>query len=95
MCASSRKSSPLLQDGSEFICTPCQLQIIDKGIPEGAMPGIAGRQVQLKDDENMIPGLLNGQGNKVTLLLTLVASVCKSGYLIIMMLCEMPAPSLQ
>ena len=42
-----------------------QLQILDKGIPEGSMSGIAGRQIQLKDDENMIPGLLNSQGNKV------------------------------
>ena len=40
-------------------------QVLDKGIPDGVMPGIAGRQVQLKDDENMIPGLLNAQGNKV------------------------------
>lgn len=29
------------------------------------MPGISGRQVQLQDNENMIPGLLNGQGAKV------------------------------
>lgn len=43
------------------------------------MPGIAGRQVQLKDEENMIPGLLNGQGNKVSLLSTLLASLSKSG----------------
>ena len=41
------------------------MQVLDKGMPDGVMPGIAGRQVQLKDDENMIPGLLNGQGNKV------------------------------
>lgn len=42
-------------------------KILDKGIPEGSMSGIAGRQIQLKDDENMIPGLLNSQGNKVRL----------------------------
>ena len=60
-------------------CSPCRPQIIDKGIPEGAMPGIAGRQVQLKDEENVIPGLLNGQGNKVSLLSTLLASLSKSG----------------
>ena len=76
-------------------CSPCQPQIIDKGIPEGAMPGIAGRQVQLKDDENMIPGLLNGQGNKVSLLLTLMASLCNSGCLITLMLLEMSATSFQ
>lgn len=42
-------------------------KVLDKGMPDGVMPGIAGRQVQLKDDDNMIPGLLNGQGNKVRL----------------------------
>ncbi|KAL0024322.1 hypothetical protein WJX79_008441 [Trebouxia sp. C0005] len=36
---------------------------LDKGKPEGCMPGIACRQVQLKEVENMIPALLNGQGN--------------------------------
>lgn len=39
-------------------------QVLDKGMPEGGMPGISGRQMQLRDDENMIPGLLNGQGAK-------------------------------
>ena len=41
------------------------LQVLDKNKPEDGLPGIAGRQVQLADHENMIPGLLNGQGNKV------------------------------
>lgn len=41
------------------------LQVLDKSRPEDGLPGIAGRQVQLADHENMIPGLLNGQGNKV------------------------------
>ena len=40
-------------------------QVLDKGMPEGGMPGISGRQVPLADNENMIPGLLNGQGAKV------------------------------
>lgn len=42
-------------------------KVLDKGMPEGGMPGISGRQVQLQDNENMIPGLLNGQGAKVRL----------------------------
>ena len=42
------------------------IQVLDKGMPEGGLPGIAGRQVPLKDDENMIAGLLNGQGAKVS-----------------------------
>lgn len=43
------------------------VQVIDKGKPEDGMPGIADRQVPLGDHENMIPGLLNGQGSKVYL----------------------------
>lgn len=43
----------------------CVLQVLDKSRPEDGLPGIAGRQVQLGDHENIIPGLLNGQGNKV------------------------------
>ena len=43
----------------------CVLQVLDKSKPEDGLPGIAGRQVQLGDYENIIPGLLNGQGNKV------------------------------
>lgn len=41
------------------------LQVLDKSKPEDGLPGIAGRQVQLGDHETIIPGLLNGQGNKV------------------------------
>lgn len=40
-------------------------KVLNKSRPEDGLPGIAGRQVQLADHENMIPGLLNGQGNKV------------------------------
>lgn len=42
-------------------------KVIDKGKPEDGMPGIADRQIPLGDHENMIPGLLNGQGSKVRL----------------------------
>lgn len=43
----------------------CVLQILDKSRPEDGLPGIAGKQVQLGEYENIISGLLNGQGNKV------------------------------
>lgn len=42
-------------------------KVLDKGIPEGALPGIKGRQVQLPDSQQCIPGLLNALGNKVRL----------------------------
>lgn len=41
------------------------LQVLDKGPPDDAWPGIEGRQVPLRDDQNYIPGLLNSQGVKV------------------------------
>lgn len=42
-------------------------KVLDKGIPEGALPGIKGRQVQLPENQLCIPGLLNALGNKVRL----------------------------
>ena len=42
-------------------------QVLAKGVPEDALPGIAGRQVPLADEVTMIPGLLNSQGTKVRL----------------------------
>ena len=62
---------------SAFVWKAANIQVLDNGIPDGAMPGIAGRQVQLKDDENMIPGLLNAQGHKVLQRIT-VGQLCKS-----------------
>ncbi|KAG2484360.1 hypothetical protein HYH03_016779 [Edaphochlamys debaryana] len=42
-------------------------KVIAKGPPDGALPGIAGRQVPLDDKVLSIPGLLNSQGSKVRL----------------------------
>lgn len=42
-------------------------KVLDKGVPEGALPGIKGKQVNLEDNEQCIPGLLNALGNKVRL----------------------------
>ena len=41
------------------------LQVLEKGQPEGTMPGIAGRQVSLQEHETVISGLLNSRGEKV------------------------------
>ena len=43
-----------------------RLQVLEKGQPEGTMPGIAGRQVALQGHENVISGLLNSRGEKVS-----------------------------
>jgi len=42
-------------------------KVLEKGIPEGALPGIKGRQVELPENQHCIPGLLNALGNKVRL----------------------------
>lgn len=44
------------------MCTP---QVIAKGVPEEAMPGIAERQVPLPDSLLNFNGLYNSQGSKV------------------------------
>ena len=41
-------------------------QVLEKGMPEDAMPGIKDKQVPLPDDCKAIPGLFNSQGVKVT-----------------------------
>jgi hypothetical protein len=41
------------------------LQVIAKGVPEEAMPGIAEKQVPLPDSLNNFNGLYNSQGSKV------------------------------
>ena len=45
--------------------SPWRLQVLEKGQPEGTMPGIAGRQVALQEHDNVISGLLNSRGEKV------------------------------
>lgn len=40
-------------------------QVLAKGKPEDALPGLKGRQVPLADEVKIIPGLLNSQGTKV------------------------------
>ncbi|KAG2446432.1 hypothetical protein HYH02_008424 [Chlamydomonas schloesseri] len=40
-------------------------KVLAKGVPDGALPGIAGRQVTMDDKITSIPGLLNSQGSKV------------------------------
>ncbi|GLC34804.1 hypothetical protein PLESTB_001166300 [Pleodorina starrii] len=42
-------------------------KVLAKGVPDGALPGIAGRQVPMDDKMTAIPGLLNSQGSKVRL----------------------------
>lgn len=42
-------------------------KVLDKGVPEGGLVGIKGKQVPLDDAEQCIPGLLNALGNKVRL----------------------------
>lgn len=42
-------------------------KVLAKGPPDDAVPGIKGRQVPLPEAQQAIPGLLNGQGNKVRL----------------------------
>ncbi|PNH00712.1 Ubiquitin domain-containing protein UBFD1 [Tetrabaena socialis] len=42
-------------------------KVLAKGVPDGALPGIAGRQVPLDDKITAIPALLNSQGSKVRL----------------------------
>lgn len=42
-------------------------KVLDKGRPEDGWPGIAERQIPLRDDQTYIPGLLNGNGVKVRL----------------------------
>ena len=39
-------------------------QILEKGVPEDAWPGIADKQTPLRDDQTYIPGLLNSSGVK-------------------------------
>ena len=39
--------------------------MLAKEPPEDGWPGIEGRQVPLRDDQNFIPGLLNSQGVKL------------------------------
>jgi hypothetical protein len=39
--------------------------VLVKGRPDDAMAGIPGRQVQLADAQQAIPGLLNNSGAKV------------------------------
>ncbi|EFJ45275.1 hypothetical protein VOLCADRAFT_118451 [Volvox carteri f. nagariensis] len=40
-------------------------KVLAKGVPDGALPGLAGRQVPLDDKLTAIPGLLDSQGSKV------------------------------
>ncbi|KAG2433827.1 hypothetical protein HXX76_008184 [Chlamydomonas incerta] len=42
-------------------------KVLAKGVPDGALPGIAGRQVTMGEQLTSIPGLLNSQGSKVRL----------------------------
>lgn len=42
-------------------------KVVDKGRPEDGWPGVAGRQVPLRDDQTYVPGLLNAAGAKVRL----------------------------
>lgn len=42
-------------------------KVLEKGLPEDAVPGVAGRQVPFTDAITCIPGLLNSQGVKVRL----------------------------
>lgn len=42
-----------------------RLQIIQRGKPDDALPGIKGSTVPLPENESSIPGLLNNAGNKV------------------------------
>ncbi|GFR47911.1 hypothetical protein Agub_g9711 [Astrephomene gubernaculifera] len=42
-------------------------KVLAKGVPDGALPGIAERQVPLEDKMTAIPGLLNSQGSKLRL----------------------------
>lgn len=54
-------------------CTSCALtpiemlllQVIGKGVPDDAMPGIPDKQVPLPDTLNNFNGLYNSQGSKV------------------------------
>ncbi|GIL73657.1 hypothetical protein Vretimale_5459 [Volvox reticuliferus] len=40
-------------------------KVLAKGVPDGGLPGIPGRQVPMDDSLTAIPGLLNSQGSKV------------------------------
>ena len=42
-----------------------RIQVLEKGVPEEALPGIVGKQVPLLEDCKSISGLLNSQGVKV------------------------------
>lgn len=42
-------------------------KVLDKGVPDGGLAGIKGKQVPLADAEQCIPGLLNALGNRVRL----------------------------
>ncbi|KXZ53299.1 hypothetical protein GPECTOR_7g1193 [Gonium pectorale] len=42
-------------------------KVLAKGVPDGALPGIAGRQVTMDERMTAIPGMLNSQGSKVRL----------------------------
>eukprot|EP00891_Asterochloris_glomerata_P002110 jgi/Astpho2/2110/fgenesh1_pg.00038_%23_168_t len=53
-----------MADAPPVETAPWLLQVLDKGKPEGTMPGIAGRQVSLQEHENVISGLLNSRGEK-------------------------------
>lgn len=42
-------------------------KVLEKGAPEGALPGMRGKQIPLGEHEQCIPGLLNALGNKIRL----------------------------
>ncbi len=48
-----------------MLCCGCFLQVLAKGVPEDAMPGIKDKQVPLPDSLNNFNGLYNSQGSKV------------------------------
>ncbi len=53
---------------TEPICQQKQhLKVLDKGVPEDAMPSIKGKQVPMPAEITAIPGLMNSQGVKASL----------------------------
>lgn len=47
-------------------CNMFPMQVLSKGVPEDAMPGIKDKQVPLPDSLNNFNGLYNSQGSKVS-----------------------------